>query len=422
MHFFSSTSPKGKLLILMICIGLGLLSIAFISVFNVKATKKNLDTLYFGSLLPVSELHEIVQIYHGTIAASVYRVKNEQISSSEAQSIMSDGVQKVEKLWKTYKTHFKRYDELIYVEYSSLEIENTNGYLQAIIAEEMNAEALESLSVLELDEVVSNIHNVLQQLIKYEMDLAQYERKKFLKDYNNRLISISIGFTFIFIIVLGLIYYVFRAIVDDHHRLKKTSKKLRTVNKELESASHSDALTGLFNRRYFEVIFPRELRRAKREEQTFTFMMLDVDYFKQYNDTYGHIAGDVALVNVAKTIQAQLNRPIDFVFRLGGEEFGVLFTTLTKEKSLLVAKQLCESIEALQIPHSDSTVSDFVTISIGAVWGYVGESELEEYIKIADRMLYLAKENGRNQYILEESKIDEEILSQNQEEVIDSNV
>ncbi|MDY0117711.1 MAG: diguanylate cyclase [Sulfurimonadaceae bacterium] len=424
MQFFSSTSPKGKLLILIISIGVGLLSIALISVFNVKATKKNLDTLYFGSLLPVSELHEIVEIYHGTIASNIYRVKNEQISSSEAQAIMGDGIVKIEELWQTYQTHFKRDDELLYVGYTSLEIENTNGYLEALIAEEMDVDALASLSVLEVDEVISNIHNVLQQLIRYEMDLAQYERKKFLKEYNQRLISLAVGFGFVFLIVLGLIYYVFKAIVKDHHKLKSSSKKLKTVNKELENASHSDSLTGLYNRRYFEMVFPRELRRAKREEQPFTFMMLDVDYFKQYNDTYGHIAGDIALQNVAKTLQSLLKRPTDFVFRLGGEEFGILFTMLTKEESIALAQKLCESIEALEIQHCDSGVSEFVTLSLGAVWGYVGEKEIAEYIAVADKMLYLAKERGRNTYILEEYK--EEIINEVQDdgndEIKDENI
>jgi len=130
-------------------------------------------------------------------------------------------------------------------------------------------------------------------------------------------------------------------------------------------------------------------------------MMLDIDFFKQYNDTYGHIAGDVTLQEVAKVLQTIMRRPNDYVFRLGGEEFGVLLTKTDETHSARLAREICDTLRAKEIQHTGSKVNEFVTISIGVVC-CVADMALEDAILIsrADEMLYKAKDGGRDGYII----------------------
>ena len=128
-------------------------------------------------------------------------------------------------------------------------------------------------------------------------------------------------------------------------------------------------------------------------------MMLDIDYFKQYNDTYGHIEGDFALKSVAKVLKDTLKRPGDFVFRLGGEEFGVLLTETAESNSAVMARNICDFVRGREIKHENSKVSEFVTISIGLAC-CIADEALDEEILItrADEMLYKAKDSGRDRY------------------------
>jgi len=130
-------------------------------------------------------------------------------------------------------------------------------------------------------------------------------------------------------------------------------------------------------------------------------MMMDIDYFKQYNDTYGHIEGDFALKSVAKVLKDTLKRPSDFVFRLGGEEFGAILTDVDESNSAMLAREICQNIKAREIKHESSKAGEFLTISIGVVCCEADEDLDEEILMIrADEMLYKAKENGRDGYVI----------------------
>jgi diguanylate cyclase (GGDEF)-like protein len=201
--------------------------------------------------------------------------------------------------------------------------------------------------------------------------------------------------------VLIISYYVFKSIQNDHTRLEITTKKLQRANKKLENVSYTDSLTSLHNRRYFNFIYDRELKRAKRTKSYITFMMLDIDFFKQYNDTYGHLEGDFALKSVSKVLRDSLKRPSDYVFRLGGEEFGVVLIDTDESNSARLAREICDAVRAREIKHESSKANEFLTISIGVVC-CVADEALDEEILIsrADEMLYKAKESGRNGYII----------------------
>ena len=174
-----------------------------------------------------------------------------------------------------------------------------------------------------------------------------------------------------------------------------------TNKKIIEELSITDPLTKLYNRRYFTSIFPKELARAKREKKKVTFIMLDVDNFKLYNDTYGHPAGDMALSKIAAVLKEFANRGSDTAFRMGGEEFALMLEFEHKEQLEQHLQRLIESVESLQIPHINNNASEYITISAGAVC-IPEENRLshEELYKVADKLLYKAKNNGRNQYIL----------------------
>jgi len=175
-----------------------------------------------------------------------------------------------------------------------------------------------------------------------------------------------------------------------------------TEKKQYEQMSITDPLTHIYNRRYFNEIINREINRAKRERTMLCFVILDVDYFKKYNDTYGHVAGDESLISVAHTLRDSLHRASDYSFRLGGEEFGLLFSTNNETQALHLANKIKNNIEELNIAHSSSDVSKYLTVSLGLVCIDFAEltADKDELYRLADSALYLAKEKGRNQVFL----------------------
>lgn len=401
MKFIEALKVRSKLLFLFLLITIGLMGVGIMGTVYVNAMKKNIDTIYFGSLVPVTELNEILQTYNNGLADTAYKASRDELSASEITSNVDDSLNFINKKWKSYISHYKTEDELEYVDYTSLEIKETNKYFMQILFAAKDGKDLSKLSINTLEKKVEYIHIVLQKLINYEVNVANYERKKFLNNYNSILLQIGIILSIIILAILGILFYVFKNIQEDHTKLEIVVKKLKNVNKKLENASYTDSLTALHNRRYFNFIYERELKRAKRNKSYITFMMLDIDYFKQYNDTYGHIEGDNALKSVAKVLKMTLKRPSDYVFRLGGEEFGVLLSETDESNSAILARKICDSIRAMEIQHENSKINEYLTISIGAVCCVADEALHEEIlISRADEMLYEAKDTGRDRYII----------------------
>jgi|GEM_PF-344843 len=401
MQFIEALKLRSKLFFLFILITVGLLAVGVVGTLHINAMKKNIDNLYFGSLVPVTELNDIILTYNSGLSGSVYKAVREEQSPAETLLKIQNSLENIETKWFTYASHFKRDDELEYVNYVATEIENTNRYFEKIVTLVQQGKSLNALNVKILQKKVSFINSVIQRLIKYEVSIAEYERKKFLQSYNNSIKYLGIVLTFIIIAVLIISYYVFKSIQKDHTQLEVTTKKLKLVNKKLENVSYTDVLTGLHNRRYFNHVYEKELKRAKRNNTYITFMMLDIDFFKQYNDTYGHLEGDYALKSVAKVLKDTLKRPSDYVFRLGGEEFGVLLSETDESNSAKLAREICDAIRDREIKHEKSKVNKFVTISIGVVC-CIADEALDENILLSrsDEMLYEAKESGRDRYII----------------------
>ncbi len=185
--------------------------------------------------------------------------------------------------------------------------------------------------------------------------------------------------------------------------------ELQKAQIALQALADTDQLTGLANRRHFDRKFKVEWRRAMREQTPISLLLIDVDYFKKYNDTYGHQAGDRCLQQIAKALESISHRPADLAARYGGEEFAVLLPVTSKENAAMLAERLRKKIESLKIEHAKSEFG-IATISIGVscckpVWDFTGKTPDEDQkvtfpamlLTAADNALYVSKEQGRNQ-------------------------
>ncbi len=181
------------------------------------------------------------------------------------------------------------------------------------------------------------------------------------------------------------------------NELRESQKKLEESVLSLEKLSNQDGLTGIPNRYCFDEFFSREVKRAKRDKSPISLIMIDIDFFKQYNDNYGHQAGDDCLIKVAKTLNASLKRPSDMAARYGGEEFVVVLPGSNEEGAIAFAENVRQMIESLEIEHRGSNIHKHVTISLGMCTACPGENnDPELIIKNADEALYKAKDEGRN--------------------------
>lgn len=162
---------------------------------------------------------------------------------------------------------------------------------------------------------------------------------------------------------------------------------------------HYDALTSIYNRRFFDENLKRIINSLSRSHGTLSLMMIDVDCFKRYNDTYGHNEGDNCLISIATVLSESIERADDFVARYGGEEFVAVMPNTDEYGALIIANRMLEGIENCGILHEKNDAANHVTVSIGVTTGRVNRTQSgEDYIKRADEMLYESKRNGRNRY------------------------
>jgi len=178
---------------------------------------------------------------------------------------------------------------------------------------------------------------------------------------------------------------------------KKTEQRLVALQKELEELSFKDSLTGIANRRMFDSIMEVEWANAQRNHQPLSLILFDIDYFKQYNDEYGHIQGDASLKQVAKVLSQGATRPRDFFARFGGEEFVLILPETDEAAAKKVAQRCQHLIFEAQIPHAKSLVSHLVTLSLGVGTIIPTHQDVPlHFIDLVDKRLYQAKQNGRN--------------------------
>ena len=180
--------------------------------------------------------------------------------------------------------------------------------------------------------------------------------------------------------------------------LVENRKKLIEKNEELKKISIRDGLTEIYNRRYFHQHFEREWKRSIRDKKPISLIMIDIDFFKLFNDTYGHLAGDDCLKQVAKALDNLIQRPADLFARYGGEEFVAVLPGTDVEGSIQLAEEMRKAVEALKIKHTSSDISAHITISLGVATIFPdSKSSSNMLIDRADKVLYKVKRTGRNQ-------------------------
>ncbi len=187
------------------------------------------------------------------------------------------------------------------------------------------------------------------------------------------------------------------------HR-KSMTRHLTEANRKLQELSSVDSLTGVFNRRKFDATLSAEWRRAARNHAALSVIMIDVDYFKPYNDIHGHQAGDRCLQTIGEQLQTSVRRSGDLVARYGGEEFALILPETDHDGARLVADALCQGVQDRAIEHGGSDVSDVVTVSVGTAtaWPTPDDDDGTGLVTAADAALYKAKNRGRNRVVSEE--------------------
>lgn len=183
--------------------------------------------------------------------------------------------------------------------------------------------------------------------------------------------------------------------------LQQTNAALILANQKLEVYSQTDGLLGIANRKYFDARLKDEWNRAIREQHPVGLLMIDVDFFKLYNDYYGHPAGDACLQSVANAVGGKMVRALDLLARYGGEEFVVVLPNTSSQGAYKVALGICQAVSDLHIPHAASTVADHITVSVGVASLLPDRrSTADRAVAAADQALYSAKQQGRNRVCL----------------------
>lgn len=181
-------------------------------------------------------------------------------------------------------------------------------------------------------------------------------------------------------------------------RVEERNQELLQLNQELQRLAHVDGLTQVANRRYFDSFLDQAWQQLARDQQPLSLLLCDVDYFKAYNDTYGHQAGDRCLQQLAALFMQVVHRPADLVARYGGEEFALVLAHTDRAGAAHIARQICDAVEALHLPHRDAPLGR-VSVSLGLATAIpIPGQRHQDLVAAADQALYLAKNGGRNTY------------------------
>ena len=355
-----STAVK---LLLLVCTALSTLILSsFLFNSQIDGLKKQIDILYFGNLIPIVKLQIIADKY-------------KEIESCKKIKI---------------NCNFKEEEQIIFQEWSYY-ISSYKNAEEKIVVDTINEEIINSFK----ENKLQNFKNILKRidfLIKYETQVAFKERKNFLEDYEKMKSYLFFNMLLILLISFSIIVYIIFQVI-------KKDRQLTVLNKKYKLDSITDSMTNLHNRKYFDTIFDNMPFISNANNWKCAFIMIDIDYFKQYNDTYGHDMGDDALKKVALTIKNYFNKKYEFTFRLGGEEFGVVLFDISKDILENCLKEMNKRVLELQIEHKNSKILPVLSISMGAIIyepnSYISANKL---YKQADECLYESKQNGRNQY------------------------
>lgn len=359
-RFFKSITFK--LIVLVSIVLAALISASLLFNSQIDRLKKQIDNIYFGNFIPVVKLRIITDNYKDIISCRTMKYVCEYKKEQEAI------LQEWDYYYKSYKSDKER-----------------------IVVDSINEQILDSFKSNKLYKF-KNVVKKVDFLIEYETQVAFKQRKLFVDDYKKMKDFLFYNIVLILIFAFAIIAYII------YHLVKKDNQ-LRILNTKYKIDSITDSMTKLYNRKYFDTIFDNMPFIANANNWECAFIMIDIDFFKQYNDTYGHDMGDETLKKVATLLSKYFDKKYEFVFRLGGEEFGVVLFDIDNKILESCLKDINKKITDLNIEHKGSKILDVVSISIGAIiyepHTYISANKL---YKKADECLYKSKQNGRNQY------------------------
>ncbi|MAC83141.1 MAG: GGDEF domain-containing protein [Arcobacter sp.] len=351
-----------KLVLLVFVALLALIGTSLLFNSQIDKLKSQIDNLYFGNFVPIVKLNNIKNNYKSIISCRTMK----------------------------YICDFKKEEKIILDEwdyyYNSYKNEKERNVINNV-----DLALKETFKVNKLH-IFKNIVKKIEFLIDYETKTAFKQRKLFVEEYKKMKDYLFFNILLLLILTFAMLAYIIYQVV-------KKDNQLRVLNTKYKIDSITDSMTKLYNRKYFDTIFDNMPFIANANNWECAFIMFDIDFFKQYNDTYGHDLGDETLKKVANVLKEYFNNKYEFVFRLGGEEFGVVLFDIDIDILESCLKEINKKIVDLKIEHKTSEVLDFVTISIGAIMyrpnTYISANKL---YKRADDCLYKSKHNGRNQY------------------------
>ena len=342
---------------LVIIVSLVVSSILFFN--QIDKLKRQIDNLYFGTFIPVHKLHLVLEQYNKIL----YTKKITRIQKKE-----------ILKNWNYYYKGYKTKKERI-------TLKKVNDKI---------IDSFKTYNSKHLRNIVTNIDNI----IKYEVQIAATHRRTFILKYESMKDYLKYSLSMILLLSLALVGYIVYLSLQKHTELEKLTNKYKID-------SITDGLTNLYNRKHFDMVFSKMTIIAQENNWQCAFVMLDIDFFKPFNDTYGHDMGDMVIKSVANTLRKSFNKQYEYLFRIGGEEFGIIIFDTSKDKLEKSLENFRTNIKNLNIPHTASKTG-FLTVSMGVI--IVDKSDInkdvKELYKLADDKLYHSKENGRDQYTI----------------------
>lgn len=291
--------------------------------------------------------------------ANVYVVARQKLMKTDPNDALLENIKHLdEAVFLAYPYHNDLVEALVYGDHSKAELEQ-------IVRQGSDAR----------EKVLSLLDRIIEtQEQSYETVIADYDRSR---------IYTLLGVGLVFVLIAFVIVYAVRT----------SARQFRHVSR----LSIVDEVTGTYNRRYFEMVLSEEWKRSMREYTPLSLIMLDIDFFKAYNDKFGHQMGDDCLFSMGKILSGQLQRTTDFTARYGGEEFVIVLPNTSLEHARMLGERLRRAVEEARIRAGDDSVSPWVTVSVGVATATVEfDQQSSALVQAADKCLYRSKHDGRN--------------------------
>jgi diguanylate cyclase (GGDEF)-like protein len=315
--------------------------------------KKSLDIVYYGNLTPIVNLENISRIYNENILLTIYKVRNNEQEPTKAVHVLLNAREKINALWADYKKLYKNRGEIkIFIETENLLLETDRRIVKLIdIYKKHKDHYYKKINVIYILRYATKAQGNISKIIDYELKLAKALRQQVVDEYDFIVKLLVFIIIFAFILSISISLPIIKNIRFNQYELYRYAMRLKYSNSQLQESVITDPMTKLYNRRHFNSLFENEKKRAKREGKQITFMMFDIDFFKQYNDTYGHQMGDDVIISVANLLQHTFKRPGDYNFRLGGEEFATILYDTDFAHSQVLAEELIKNLKEKKIEH-----------------------------------------------------------------------